>query len=429
VKDESHASLFRPEALAEQQDRWLGSVLLVPSLSQRLMTLVIAGLVGGVIGLIAFGEYTRKVRLSGWLAPQQGLLQVVAPQSGVLTRVTAEEGQQVEGGEVLAVLSSERHSDVVGETQQEILRALTARRDSLIAERDSHQALFARQAQSQAVQLTVIEEEQRGLEAEFDLQRRRLDLAESAAKRARDLRARGLSTDEDVQRAEESAFDQALALQTLERNRAGLNRSRAELEAEIAEHPLRLDLQQAETGRAIAQIEQELAEAEAARETVVTAPQPGTVTALRATTGDAVSSAAPLMTLIPAGTQLQARLYGPSRDIGFVTPGQRVLIRYDAYPHQKFGKYEGVVRSVSRATVGAGELAEATAGAVPGLAAPGQPVYRITVDLDLQNATAYGQPAPLQPGMTLQADVQIKTQRLWQWILDPLNSLRGGDPA
>ena len=69
------------------------------------------------------------------------------------------------------------------------------------------------------------------------------------------------------------------------------------------------------------------------------------------------------MTLVPAGARLEARLFGPSRSIGFVRPGQRVLLRYEAYPYQKFGSYEGVVKSVSRTTVGPGELAEASAGA------------------------------------------------------------------
>ena len=108
-----------------------------------------------------------------------------------------------------------------------------------------------------------------------------------------------------------------------------------------------------------------------------------------------------------------------------------MLIRYDAYPHQKFGQYDAKVRSVSRATVGPGELAEAAGatGPLADLGASGQPVYRITVDLDAQSATAYGRDAPLQPGMTLQADIQIETRRLWQWILEPLHSLRGREPA
>ena len=42
---------------------------------------------------------------------------------------------------------------------------------------------------------------------------------------------------------------------------------------------------------------------------------------------------------------------------------------------------------------------------------------------------AYGKAAPLQPGMTLKADIQIETRRLWQWVMDPLYSLRGRAPA
>ncbi|SMO86036.1 HlyD family secretion protein [Paracoccus laeviglucosivorans] len=418
--------LFRPEALAEQQDRWLGTVLLVPRLSQSVMTLFAGLIVAGVIALIAFGEYTRKVRLSGWLSPQQGLLQVVAPQKGVLAQVTVREGQEVERGDVLAVLSGE-HRSGSGETRQEVLRALGARRDSLSAERDSHRGLFSRQAESQTARLAVIEAEAASLDAEFALQRGRVALAERAAARLRDLRERGLATLDDLHRAEESASDQALSLQVLERTRATVNRMRVELESEIAERPLREELQLAENDRAIAQIDQELAEAEAARETVVTASRPGTITALRATPGDAVEPSAALMTLIPAETVLQAQIYGRSRDIGFVEPGQQVLVRYDAYPHQKFGQYRGTVRDVSRATVGPGELAEASGilATLANLGEAGQPAYRITVDLDAQSATAYGRAVRLQPGMTLQADVQIETRKLWQWVMDPLYSLRG----
>ncbi len=106
------------------------------------------------------------------------------------------------------------------------------------------------------------------------------------------------------------------------------------------------------------------------------APQAGAITALQAAAGGSVGSAEPLMTLVPEGAELEARLYGPSRSIGFVRPGQRVLLRYEAYPYQKFGYYEGVVKSVSRATVGPGELAEQSAAA--GLAGLAPPTNRST---------------------------------------------------
>ena len=58
-----------------------------------------------------------------------------------------------------------------------------------------------------------------------------------------------------------------------------------------------------------------------------------------------------------------------------------------------------------------------------------EPLYRVTVALDAQTATAYGAAQPLQPGMTLKADVLIETRRVWQWVLDPLYALRGGGAA
>lgn len=425
----NNSPLFRAEAVAEQQDRWLGSVLLVPRFRHSLLTAMAVLLVLGLIGLIAFGQYTRKVRLSGWLTPDQGLLQVVAPQAGVLAQIAAQEGLQVEKGQPLAVLSTERRSAVMGATQAEVLRALQSRRASLLAERDSHRALFARQAQTQQARLTVVRAEAASLEAEYALQRERVTLAEAAAERQTTLRARGLSTEQDLIRSQETAFDQALALQELGRTRATLERTQVELDAEIAERPFREQVQLADIDRQLAQIAQDLAQAEAEREAVVTAPAAGTVTALRAAAGDGVVSAAPLMTLIPQGAQLQARLYSPSRDIGFVRPGQRVLLRYDAYPHQKFGQYAGQVISVSRATVGASELSEVATGPLSDLLRGGEPVYRITVALEAQSATAYGRAAPLQAGMTLQADVQIERRALWEWVMDPLHSLRGRGDA
>ncbi len=107
--------------------------------------------------------------------------------------------------------------------------------------------------------------------------------------------------------------------------------------------------------------------------------------------------------------------------------GQHVLLRYQAYPYQKFGHYEGVVASISRSAVSPGELPPQLAGISSLTASSGgaEPVYRITVKLERQTVTAYGQPVPLQAGMQLEADVELETRRLYEWVLDPLYTLTG----
>ena len=134
-----------------------------------------------------------------------------------------------------------------------------------------------------------------------------------------------------------------------------------------------------------------------------------------------VDGARPLMNLVPHDAVLEARLYAPSRTIGFVRKGDKVQLRYQSYPYQKFGQYQGVVESVSNTSVASSELI--------GFAIPdtpvGEPVFSITVRLTQQTVTAYGQQLPLQAGMRLDADILQETRRLYEWMLEPLYSVTG----
>jgi len=108
----------------------------------------------------------------------------------------------------------------------------------------------------------------------------------------------------------------------------------------------------------------------------------------------------------------------PSRAIGFVTQGQTVRIRFDAFPYQRFGIYEGQVAVISKHVLLPQELP------IP-FADLKEPVYRITVNLKKQYVMAYGKQFPLQAGMSLDADIILEKQTLFRWILDPLISLKG----
>ena len=54
-----------------------------------------------------------------------------------------------------------------------------------------------------------------------------------------------------------------------------------------------------------------------------------------------MTPASALASLVPAGAQLQAHLYAPSSAVGFVRAEQPVLLRYQAFPYQKFGHQHG----------------------------------------------------------------------------------------
>src|SRR5690606_8675474 len=118
---------------------------------------------------------------------------------------------------------------------------------------------------------------------------------------------------------------------------------------------LRQENQLAQLERALAEISQELIENEARRSAVVVAPSNGTATAVLAQTGQTVNADRPLLSLVPEDVDLQAELYAPSRAVGFISAGDPVRLRFDAYPYQKFGHHQGIVKSVARTALQPGE--------------------------------------------------------------------------
>jgi membrane fusion protein len=414
-----NSPLFRNEVLVERQSQWLGTVLLAPRLSHRLFALYALLVIGAISALLFFGEYTRSAKVSGWLVPEQGMVRVFAAQTGVATELYVKEGATVRRGERLLALSTELQSATLGDTQAQITRGLNSRRDSLQEELRQQKRLLAQQTRAFSNRLAALRSEEEQISEEIALQESRLRLTEKSETRQSDLREMGFISDQQFQIAAEARLEQASKLRALERNRATMRRERATVEAEMNDLPLKFQGQIANIERNISTMGQELAEAEAKRETVVTAPQEGTVTAIQAENGGRANTTAPLLSILPAGAKLEAHLYTPSRSVGFVRPGQKVLIRYQAYPYQKFGHHEGTVASISRTAMSPNELPSQLAG-LSSLYGTNEPVYRITVSLLSQTVNAYAEPVALQPGMQLDADVVIERRKLIEWVFDPL---------
>jgi len=52
-----------------------------------------------------------------------------------------------------------------------------------------------------------------------------------------------------------------------------------------------------------------------------------------------------------------------------------------------------------------------------------EPVYTATVALDRPDITAHGKKIPLQPDMSLRADIILERRTLIDWIVSPLRDI------
>jgi membrane fusion protein len=415
--------LFRPEVLRERQAEWLGTILLKPRAMHWWFAATAALTVAAILALLLIASYTKKARVSGWLVPQQGMVRVFASRPAVVTALLVREGAQVAQGQALAELSAEEQSTALGDTQAGAVRALEAQRATLDVESRRADELFGQQRAALAQRMATLGSEIDSMKQEIAVQKKRLALAQQWQQRLRELKARGYISEQQVRVAAETSLDHAGKLRALERGALALGRERQVAEGDLEQLPLKKATQEALIARTLAVTSRELGEAEARRALVIPAPQAGTVTAVHANAGAAVGPAAPLLSIVPRGAVLEAHLYAPSRAVGFVRAGQPVLLRYRAYPYQKFGHSRGIIASVSRSAIEPAEVPAMFAGGAAG--SPAEALYRITVALERQHVTAYGQAAPLQPGMQLDADVLLERRRLFEWVLDPVFTLTG----
>jgi len=413
-------SLFRPEVIEGQRRAWLGQVQLTRPPSLTFLTVFVMGLTLVIAAYLSVGEYTRKSRVTGYLVPDSGVMRLLSPQTGTVIESRAVEGQSVRRGDVLFVLSLDR-ATLNGDTQATVQSSLSARERSLQA--SSRQQVALQQAQAAALdqQVQDMKRELAQMAAEGDLQRQRLVLAQQTKARLEALRADNFVSSAQVQTKAEEVLGLQAQLQGLERQRSAQLREIGVLEARRRELPLRGQAQQGEIERDLAAIAQQSAENEALRRIVVRAPQDGVVTAVLALAGQSAASSTALASLVPANARMQAQLFAPSSALGFLHAQQTVLLRYQAYPYQKFGHQGGRVLQVSRTPLQTAELA--ALGMSDGVGQ--EPMYRITVALDAQAVQAYGQAQPLTAGMQLEADVLLERRRLIEWMFAPVLGIAG----
>ena len=417
-----NAPLFRQSALNAQHPKWLGEIILIRPLTFTFFTLFAATVALALIAFAYFGTYTKRSTVIGQLIPDTGLLKIYPTQTSVVVQKMIVDGQQVKQGDTLFVLSAERHSNTQADVQAAISGQVLQRQQSYQLERRQTQQIQAEEKVALQQKIAAMQSELTQLNSSISLQQSRVNLAVETAARYKGLAQQDYVSREQAQQKQEELIDQQARLQTLQRDQISTARELHVQQAELANLTLKQQTQLAQIERNIASTKQELTESDAKRQVVITAPQSGTVAAINAELGQNVDVSHALASIVPRNATLQAQLYAPSKAIGFIKLGDSVLVRYQAYPYQKFGHAHGVVSQLSRAALLGNELNGYLAG---NSSLANEPFYKITVVLDKQAVTAYGAQQALQAGMLLEADVLQDKRRLIEWVLEPLTSLTG----
>ncbi|MFK7891214.1 MAG: HlyD family secretion protein [Granulosicoccus sp.] len=409
------STLFRPEALQQEHHPMEGSLLIAASPNAMVLAVVAFALSLCTVLFICFGEFNRKATVQGYLSPDKGLIKVFAMANGILLERRVAEGDRVRKGEVLAVISTQRGNRQVRDVSREALRLATERQASLENERLLLERMDKQRRSALEQQQSSFSDELEQLDSARQTLSIRLQKAIAHASQLGELKESGFVAGAEFYRQQDVVMELQVRLQVLERDRIALIGKQQMLKTERVTYVLDMQSQMESLKRRIMELALEKTEYQANSEMVVTAPSDGVVTTVLLQPGQQTRRDAPLLSIIPEGAVLEAKLLVPSHAIGFIAPGQTVAMRYAAFPYQRFGHYHGVVSSIARTLLLPGD-ADTPAPLT-------SPAYLVTVDINKQSVVAYEKQFPLQAGMALDGDVLLDRRSIVQWMFDPLLSL------
>lgn len=409
------SDLFRKEAVNAQRRSWLGAISLAQPVRFWILGLFSAMAALAIVCFLCLGEYSRRSRVPGELVPDLGLSTVVAPSAGVVARLDVEEGDQVRYQDGLLTVNVPRVTSSGRDAVSTLLEAQKNRIASVSAISEFQDRQFAVQQDGAKAQRSAMLQELAQIESEIQTRGEQVRIGRETVARYRSVEDQRYVSLVQINQQEQSTLEMINAQQALQRQATSIRRNLAELEQRLAEIPQQRLSTKAASERDMAALNQETIRMEADGELLLRAPVAGLVASRLVEAGQAVQPGQAILSLLPEGSQLRAQLLVPSSAIGFVKAGDRVLLRYQAYPYQKFGSHEGTVVRISRSALTNNKESSD----------PNQSVYRVLVALDHQNVLVYGNQEPLRPGMQLEADIMGERRKLYEWLLEPLYSVTG----
>lgn len=388
-----------------------------------------------VVGIVwaYFTKVAEITRADAKVIPSRQLQVVQSADGGIISEILVREGDRVQPGQVLLRLDQTRVTSTVKESKAQTfsLRAKIARLKALAegTEFDPPEAaspdekrviseerrLFTdRRAELGAVigitrqQLAQRQQELVEMQSRRAQAQRSLELATKELDVTKPLLASGAVSEVDILRLEREVTrfrgerDQASA--QIARVQAAIGEAhRKTVEAELNfKNDARKELSDS-LSKLNSMSEGEVALTDRVDKSVVRSPVHGIVQRLFTNTiGGVVSPAKDIIEIVPIDDALELEARVAHKDIGFVRPGQKAVIKFTAYDFSVYGGIDAVVNSISPDAITTED----------GLA-----YYLVRVRT---NTRQLGPNLPIIPGMRATVDILTGDKSILSYLLKPI---------
>ncbi|EHL4602831.1 HlyD family secretion protein [Salmonella enterica] len=415
--------MFRQEALDNRKMKWRGRAILLPGMPLWLTMLGSIAFITAFLTFVIAGTYSRRVNVSGEVTTWPRAVNIYSGVQGFIVRQFVHEGQSIKKGDPIYQIdvSKSTRSGVVTDNQRRDIENQLVRVDNIIS----------RLAESKKITLNTLEKQRLQYSDAFRLSS---DIIRQAAEgikimknnmeNYRNYQSKGLITQDQLTNQVALYYQQQNNLLSLsgqnEQNALQITSLESQIQTQAADFDNRIyqmELQRYE-------LQKELVDTDVGGEIIIRALSDGKVDSLSVTVGQMVNAGDSLLQVIPENIEnYYLIIWVPNDAVPYISAGDKVNIRYEAFPAEKFGQFSATVKTISRTPASTQEMLTYK-GAPQNTLGISVPWYKVIVKPEKQIISYDGKSIPLENGMKAESTLFLEKRRIYQWMLSPFYDMK-----
>lgn len=415
--------MFRQEALDNRKMKWRGRAILLPGMPLWLTMLGSIAFITAFLTFVIAGTYSRRVNVSGEVTTWPRAVNIYSGVQGFIVRQFVHEGQSIKKGDPIYQIdvSKSTRSGVVTDNQRRDIENQLVRVDNIIS----------RLAESKKITLNTLEKQRLQYSDAFRLSS---DITRQAAEgikimknnmeNYRNYQSKGLITQDQLTNQVALYYQQQNNLLSLsgqnEQNALQITSLESQIQTQAADFDNRIyqmELQRYE-------LQKELVDTDVGGEIIIRALSDGKVDSLSVTVGQMVNAGDSLLQVIPENIEnYYLIIWVPNDAVPYISAGDKVNIRYEAFPAEKFGQFSATVKTISRTPASTQEMLTYK-GAPQNTLGISVPWYKVIVKPEKQIISYDGKSLPLENGMKAESTLFLEKRRIYQWMLSPFYDMK-----
>ncbi|AHY09179.1 HlyD family secretion protein [Serratia plymuthica] len=415
--------MFRREAIESQKSRWRGRAILLPGIPVWLVTGFCISFIIAFLVFVIAGTYTRRINVTGEITTYPRAASVYSSVQGVVVRRFVNEGQIIKIGDSIYQIdvSKSTRSGVVSDNQRKDIEDQLGRISDIISRLQSSKKNTLAMLTNQREQYTsafkrsseIIKRAEEGIR-----------IMKENMENYRHYQIKGLINKDQL-------TNQVALYYQQQNNMLGLSGQNEQNSLQITTLESQIQTQAAEFDNQIYQMElqryelqKELINIDAGGEIIVKALSAGRVDSLSVTVGQMVNVGDSLLQVIPQKIDhYNLVIWVPNDALPYITAGDRVNVRYEAFPAEKFGQFAGSVSIISKAPASPQEMLTYQ-GAPKSALTTAVPYYKVIVRPEKQTIMYGDKRLSLENGMKAQSTLFLEKRKIYQWMLSPFYDMK-----